>query len=236
MSKNLALFVVSLLFTTGLFAQALESNVPDSVRDMILRSQNATQYEQIGQMQASVQFEDFLATLTGGPQKRSQVEAALIAVLSERAELSAMVVTGQASEADLRAASEFGYLRDRLAPLLTAAELALLDARRDGPTDAQLKSGYAQEMERTAGDMTEANQELVLDTLVKHIRRSQNAMSGLDEPNLDDLIALQSRAMMAAATELQSQLTGDQQQMMMAFLNQLQMNLYKNHEMSDAPR
>ncbi len=237
MIKQLTLFALTLTLTTAACAQQ-DSNVSDSVRAMILRSQEATKYQDIGRVQTSVQYEDFLDAVarSSGPQKRQQVESILVEIFSERAELSEMVVEGRATEAQLKRVADFDYLRLRLAPLLNPAELAMFDERRKGPSDAQLKKVYAEELQRFASAMTDSNKDLVLNTLVRHIRSSQKESEGKAELSVDDLIGLQSRAMMETAEELQPQLAGAELDEMMAFLNQLQMNLYMNHEMADAPR
>lgn len=212
------------------------STVPDSVRAMIERSQSATQFEQTARMQVNVQFGDFLTSLAADPQKRSQVEAALIEVLSERAELSAGVSSGRVGASELAAVSDYSYLRERVAPLLNAAELSLLDSGRGGPSDAQLKREYAAELSRTAGGLTEANRELVLDIVIKHIRSSEADATGLGRLSVEDLVNQQSVSLMRAREELQSQLSGDQLQQANAFVSQLQANLAMNRAMLEAPQ
>jgi hypothetical protein len=234
MHKKLPLLLIFLAWAGNGYTQG--STVPDSVRAMIERSQATSQFEQTARMQMSVQFGDFLDALTGGPQRKSQVEAALVEVLRERAELSDRVVNGQASAAELGVVGDFAYLRAHLAPLLNATELSVLDRQSSGPSDAQLKKEYAEDLSRTAGGLTAANRELVLDTLIKYLRSDKGDTAGLGRLSVDDLVNQQSRSLMRASEELQSQLSGDQLQQVNAFLNQLQSNLTMNRSMLDAPQ
>ena len=232
---NKFFFVLIALFSLS-NAYGQSSGVPDSVRAMIERSQAATQFEQTARMQVSVQFGDFLNTLAGEPQRKSRVEAAFIDVLSERVRLSAQVVSGQASGAELVTVSEYAYLRARVAPLLNATELNLLDAQRSGPSDEQLKKEYAAELSRSAGDLSEANRELVLDTVIKHIRMSEGDAAGLGQLSVTDLVNQQSMSLTRAREELQSQLVGEQLQQANAFIAQLLANLAMNRSMTDESR
>jgi hypothetical protein len=144
------LVAIFLIFCCGGISYAQDSNVSDSVRAMIERSQAANQIEQTARMQMNVQFGDFLSALEGGAAKRSRVEAIFIEVLGERAELSGRVTLGRANENELETVSTYQYLRDRVAPSLSDSELALLDSRTDGPSDDQLKRDYSEELSRSA--------------------------------------------------------------------------------------
>ncbi len=111
------------------YGYSQDSNVPDSVRAMIERSQADTQFEQTARVQMNVQFGEFLKSMAAEPGRRAQVEAVMLEVLRQRAELSLKVTRSQASTSELKIVSDYGYLRQRLAPLLTAAELTTIDAR-----------------------------------------------------------------------------------------------------------
>lgn len=230
MNKKL-LLVLTFLSATNSYGQ--DSNVPDSVRAMIERSQAATQFEQTARVQVSVQFGDFLNSLARDPQKRSRVEAALIEVLGERARLSSQVVAGQASGSELAAVSDYGYLRARVEPLLNSTELAVLDGQRSGPSDEQRKRDYAEELSRSAEGLTEANRELVLDAVIKHIRMGEGDAAALGRLSVTELVNQQSMSLTRARDELQSVLTGDQLQQANAFISQLLANLAMNRAMTD---
>ena len=230
MNKKLLLL---LTFLCASNSDGQDSNVPDSVRAMIERSQGATQFEQTARMQLRVQFGDFLALLAHDPQKRSRIEAALVEVLSERARLSSQVVAGQISGAELSAVSDYGYLRARVEPLLDPAELAVLDSQSSGPSDEQRKRDYAEELSRSAGGLTEAHRELVLDTVLKHIQMSEGDAVDSSQLSVIELVNQQSMSLTRARDELQSLLTGDQLQQANAFIAQLLANLAMNRAMTD---
>ncbi len=117
--------------------------------------------------------------------------------------------------------------------MLNVVELSVLDSQRSGPSDEQLKKDYAEELSRTAGGLTEASRELVLDTLVKHIRMAQADAPDPSQLSVDELVGQQSRSLMHASQELQSLFSGEELQQVNIFMNRLQSNLYMNRSMSD---
>ena len=224
----------TMLWATSSLAQ--DTSVPESVRLMIQQSQGMSQFEQMARMQVDVQFREFLNALQGDTRHKAQVESAIIEVLTERAQLSNAVASGQGNAAELATASDYAYLRARLVPLLSPAELARLDNRRGGPSNAQLKQQYAEELARIAPTLTPANSELVLDTVVKHLQVGNSTAAPLGQMSVDELVGQQMQAFMQAKNELQSLLSGPQLQEANNFLNQLQSNLYRNRSMSEATR
>lgn len=226
-----AVSILALACATHSFAQ--DTGVPQSVRDMILRSQAGTQFEQTARVQMDVQYGDFLRSLNTQPRKRNQVEAVLVELLTERAELSLKVAQNQASASDLKAISDYEYVRSRLEPLLTAAELGVIDAQRGGATDAQLKNGYAGELSRTTGSLTEADKDLVLDTIVKHIRMAQDDSGKMNAQNVEELIQKQSASFMHARMEMDTLLDASKLEQVDQFMGRLHNNLYRNRSMSE---
>ena len=229
-----ALSVLVSVCVTNSFAQEIrESTVPQSVRDMILRSQADTQFAQTARVQIDVQYGDFLRSLVTQPLKRNQVEAVLMELFSERAELSLRVAQNEASADQLKVITEYDYVRSRLEPLLTMAELGVIDAQRGGATDQQLKNGYAQELSRTTGSLNEADKNLLLDTIVKHIRMAQGETGRMDAQNLDELIKKQSASFMHARMEMESLFDVVKLEQVDEFMGRLHNNLYRNRTMSD---
>lgn len=229
-----AISVLILFLPLPSFAQGTsDTGVPQSVRDMILRSQAGTQFEQTARVQMDVQYGDFLRSIATQPLKRNQVEAVLVELLSERAELSLKVAQNQASPSELKAISEYEYIRSRLEPLLSAAELGVIDAQRGGATDEQLKSGYAEELSRTSGSLDEADKDLVLETIVKHIRMAQADGGGMNAQNVEELIQKQSASFMHARMEMESLFDEVKLQQVDQFMGRLHNNLYRNRSMSD---
>ena len=229
-----AISVLVFVCVTNSFAQEIrESTVPQSVRDMILRSQADTQFEQTARVQIDVQYGDFLRSLVTQPLKRNQVEAVLMELFSERAELSLRVAQNEASAGQLKVITEYDYVRSRLEPLLTIAELGVIDAQRGGATDQQLKNGYAQELSRTTGSLNEADKSLLLDTIVKHIRMAQGETGRMNAQNIDELIQKQSASFMHARMEMESLFYAVKLEQVDQFMGRLHNNLYRNRSMSE---
>jgi len=200
---------------------------------MILRSQADTQFEQTARVQIDVQYGDFLRSLVTQPLKRNQVEAVLMELFSERAELSLRVAQNEASAGQLKVITEYDYVRSRLEPLLTMAELGVIDAQRGGATDQQLKNGYAQELARTTGSLNEADKSLLLDTIVKHIRMAQGETGRMNAQNIDELIQKQSASFMHARMEMESLFDAVKLEQVDQFMGRLHNNLYRNRSMSE---
>ena len=229
-----AISVLAFVFATNSFAQEIrESTVPESVRDMILRSQADTQFEQTARVQIDVQYGDFLRSLAAQPLKRNQVEAVLVELFSERAELSLRVAQNQASPDQLKVITQYEYVRSRLEPLLTMAELGVIDAQRGGATDQQLKNGYAEELSRTTGNLNDADKDLLLDTIVKHIRMAQGETGRMNAQSVEELIEKQGASFMHARMEMGSLFDEGQLEQVDQFMGRLHNNLYRNRSMSD---
>lgn len=228
--KSKLLLVLFLLNCIPL-ALAQDTSVPESVRRMIEQSQAASQYDQMARMQIQVQYREFLDALSGDAQHRAAVENALVAVLSERAALSSRVASGQASSAELTSITDYAWLRARLAPLLSASELSVLDNRSTAPSASQMKQQYAGELARLSNSLTAADQDVVLETVVKHL---QTASSGATlQLSVDELVSAQMRSFIQASNELQGRFSGEKLQEVLNFINQLQGNLYRNRSMTE---
>lgn len=210
-----------------------QDNIPESVRLMIEQSQAGNQFDQMARMQMDMQYSDFLHGLKGDEKRKARVEAALLEILSTRVEMSSAAAYGRVSAEELKAVTDYDYLRERMSPLLNSAELAVLDNQRGGPSDEQLKRDYADELTRTAPDLTATNRELVLNTLIKYLRDGKGDAADLAKLSVEDLVSQQMQSIMQAGAELQSKISADQMQQVGAFLNQLQSNLYRNRSMSD---
>jgi len=228
-----AISILTFFCATNSFAQEIrESSVSQSVRDMILRSQAGTQFEQTARVQIDVQYGDFLRSLATQPLKRNQVEAVLVELFTERAELSLRVAQNQAPAGRLKVITEYEYVRSRLEPLLTVAELGVIDAQRTGATDEQLKNGYAEELSRTTGSLNEADKGLLLDTIVKHIRMAQGETGRMNAQSVEELIEKQSASFIHARMEMESLFDEVKLEQVDQFMGRLHNNLYRNRSMS----
>ncbi len=229
MKKKLLLVLTLLNCLSPILAQ--DTSVPESVRRMIEQSQASSQYEQMARMQIQVQYREFLDALSGDVGHKTAVESALSAVLSERAELSARVASGRASTAELTNITDYAYLRERLAPLLSASELSVLDNRSNAPSANQIKQQYAAELTRLSSSLTAADQDVVLDTLVKHLQTASS--DAALQLSVEEVVSEQMQSFMQASNELQSRFSGEKLQDVLNFINQLQGNLYRNRSMTE---
>jgi len=234
MKQLTPLLMLTMALSTPLLAQ--DSNIPDSLREAIMRSQASSQVEQTARMRLDMYYGDFLSALSGGDQRKSQVEAAFIEVLRESAELSAQFSSGQNASGNLAEVNSYAYLRANVAPLLTASELTELDALQGGPSDEQLKQAYAQELSQVAPNLPAATGELVLTTLVRHMREANPGREQIAQMSVNELVDLEAKSIMAAREELQSQLSSEHLQQVNEFLYQVQGNLYRNRVMLEEDR
>ena len=78
MKNKLVITVITLLYVSNIFGQ--DSNIPDSVRAMIERSQAGTRFEETARMQINVQFGIFLESLSGNAARKNQIESLLVEV------------------------------------------------------------------------------------------------------------------------------------------------------------
>lgn len=226
-----------LLIATAAIAQQepRDSNVPESVRQMIEQSQGG-RYEQMARMQVGLQYGDFLDSLSGGTGKRQRVEDRIVEVISERAQLSERAVTGQASPAELESIGSYAYLRSQLAPLLSSSELQTLDAQQGALAEQQLRRNYSEQLAQVAPALSEADRDLVLDTLVRHMLFNDSNADQRGRLSAEQLVNQQLLSLRDAREELQSTLAGPQLEQVNLFLNRLRSNLFLNQSMSDTPQ
>ncbi|MEX2470460.1 MAG: hypothetical protein WD396_11950 [Pseudohongiellaceae bacterium] len=230
------LFAACTFFTTTFSAtlnaqDATSSNVPDSVRAMIEQSQGG-RYEQMARMQVDMQYGEFLNTLDGGSRKRQRVEDTIVDVISERAEKSTLAVTGGVGPGELETISSYAYLRGQLAPLLSNNELQRLDAQQGAMAEQQLRRNYTEQMARVAPDLTEANREMLLDTLVRYMLYSDTETQAA-RLTAEQLVNQNLMSLRSAREELQSQFSGEQLQQVNAFLDVIRSNLFLSAAMDE---
>lgn len=207
------------------------SNVPDNIRAMIEQSQGG-RYEQMARMQVDMQYGEFLNTLSGGSRKRQQVEDRIVEVISQRAEMSEEAVTGGVSPAELQAISSYGYLREQLQPMLSRSELQALDEKQGAIAEDQLRRNYTEQIDTVAPDISEANREILLDTVVEYMlyREGEQEAARLTAEQMvnENLMALR-----AAREELQSRFTGEQLMLVNSFLDHIRSNLFLSAAMDE---
>jgi len=214
--------------------EAQVSNVSPEIRAMIEQSQSGSQYESMARMQVDVQFGEFLASLAGDRSQRAAVEQALVDVISERAELSALVATGRGEVAELEALSSYAYLRSQLAPLLDSDSLRLLDEQQGAVAERNLRLNYGDQLTRMAPDLSDANREMVLDILVPAMLFREDNANSRNQLTPDQIVNQQLMSLREASEALQSRLSGPQLEQVNQFFSQIRSNLFLNQSMYDA--
>lgn len=209
------------------------SNVPESVRAMIEESQGG-RFAQMARMQVDLQYGEFLDSLSGGASKRQGVEDALVEVISQRAQLSSDAVTGRASPAELEAISNYAFLRSQVAPLLDRSELQRLDSQQGAIAEDQMRRNYGDQLTRMAPEISEANRQLVLDILVRHMLFTEADADQRQRLSAEDLVNQQIVSLRDAREEMQQRLSSAELDQIGGFLNQLRSNLFLNQSMSDS--
>lgn len=236
MKKIIVISLVALAMHSQSQAQqdALQSNVPAHIRAMIEQSQANSGANSMARMQVDVQFGEFLTSLAGQPQKRDQVQQALTRVIAERLELSNEVATGQGSTAALETLSSYAYLRGQLAPLLSDAELDLLDEQQGAVAERNLRQNYGEQLVRLAPDVTEENRAVVLDVLVPAMLFRRDNADQRNQLTPDQIVQRQLMSLREAREVLQGRLTGIQLEQVNSFFNQIRSNLFLNQSMYDS--
>ncbi|MBM89304.1 MAG: hypothetical protein CMQ41_13095 [Gammaproteobacteria bacterium] len=196
--------------------------------------QVSTAFHPMARMQVDMQYGDFLNSLGRDEPYRSKAEEVLIDVLAERAEFSSQVANGQIAPEKLREISSYQYLRDRMKAVLNSTDLQLLDNRREGLAEEQLRKTYLQQLNRISPKVTPANQEIVLDVLIEHMLIQKKDPIQRNRVTAEELIQRQLMSLLQARVELQNLIEGEgeQQEMVDIYLNELRSNLFLNQSMS----
>lgn len=225
--KLLSLIAAAATVSISTAQQEIESNVPPAIRAMLEQQQRGNPFEQMAQMQVSAQYGELLRLFDEG--RRSEIEAAMITVFGQRMELSSQMTTANANPTELARISTSDYLREELSNVLSRQELQLFDDFHSGTSERQLRNTYGEQLAQAAPAVTEANREVVLDTMVEHMLLERTDIS---DP--EAMITAQLQSLMNVRAELETRL--DPAQFMEAdrFLNQVRSNLYRNRDMYEA--
>ena len=218
-----------LLSLTSLGTAQVETrtSVPPGIRALLEQQSGNNPYRQMAQMQVTTRYGELLQLYDAG--RRAAIEAVMIRVFGRRMQLSAAMTTVDADQSELARVSTADYLREQLAAVLTRRELRLYDDFRQGTSERQLRNTYGEQLTRAAPDMTAANREIVLDTMVRHMLLER---SDITDPQA--MITMQLQSLMEARSELEERLEAGRFRAAEAFLDQVQSNLYRNRGMYEA--
>ena len=187
--------------------------------------------EQMAQMQAKVRYGSFVDSLGVPAEHRAEIDSAITAVFVERTRASRDRTSGRASAVSLEEISSPAYLRGKLAAIMTADELAQFDSYEATYQQRQLRNNFTLQLSRIAGGLTEANREIVLEVVMRHMGANQGNSSNIDAVNESQR---QMQALMNARMEIASQLDEAQMQEAERFLTQILSGLLNNQSMNEA--
>ena len=189
--------------------------------------------EQMAKMQVQVRYGGFLGNLSISDSRRADINSAITAVFVERNQASRNISAGVATPMTMEEITSPDYLRNQLLGVLTRDELLAFDEFEDSYLQVQLRNNFNSQLTRTAPGLRETNKELVLEILMKHMgagqaRDTYSGGSAVDESQR------QLRALMAARSEIVSQLEDEQMREVEKFLGQIQSGLFTSQSMNEA--
>ena len=188
--------------------------------------------EQTAQMQAKVRYGSFIDSLEVRTERRAEIDSAIIAVFIERARASRDRSSGRASSVDLEEITSATYLREQLAAIMNAEEVASFDHYEATFQQRQLRYNFTLQLSRVAGGLTEANREIVLEVLMHHMGADQEQVQTANRDAVDES-QRQLQALMNARMEIAGQLDDAQLQEAEKFLGQILSGLLTAQSMNE---
>ena len=189
--------------------------------------------EQMAQMQAKVRYGGFVDSLAAGTEHRAEIDSAITAVFIERTKASRDRSSGRASAVDLEEIASAAYLREQLATIMTAEELAELDRYEATFRQRQLRNNFTLQLSRVAGGLTEENREIVLEVLMQHMGAGKEQVQASNRDAVDES-QRQLQALMNARMEIAGRLNEMQLQEAEKFLGQILSGLLTTQSMNEA--
>lgn len=189
--------------------------------------------EQMAQMQAKVRYGSFVDGLEVTTARRAEIDTAITAVFIERTRASRDRSSGRASAVDLEEIASAAYLRDQLAAIMSAEELAEFDGYEATFQQRQLRNNFTLQLSRVAGGLTEANREIVLEILMQNMGAGQEQVQASNRDAVDES-QRQLQALMNARTEIAGRLDEAQLREAEKFLGQILSGLLTTQSMNEA--
>ena len=189
--------------------------------------------EQMAQMQARVRYGSFIESLETSTERRAEIDSAITAVFIERTTASRDRSAGRASAVDLEEIASAAYLREQLAAIMSAEELAEFDRYEATYQQRQLRNNFTLQLARVAGGLTEANREVVLEVLMQHMGAGQEQIQASNRDAVDES-QRQLQALMNARTEIAARLDEAQLREAERFLGQILSGLLTTQSMNEA--
>lgn len=185
---------------------------------------------QMAEMQANVRYGEFVEGLNLSEEDEAPIRETIAQVFVERVEASRQRSSG-AGSSQLERITSSAYLRERLEDVLNNSQLASFDAYEADFVQLQQRNTFSQEINRYAPELTAANRELVLETVLQHLGLNSQTIDQQADATTETQRQLMGLTM--ARQELMGQL--DQGQMMEAnkFLNRVQSGMVQSQTMNE---
>ena len=163
----------------------------------------------MAETQAQMRYGQYLDALDTTAQRKAEIGSVITTVFLERNEASRNRTSGVISSVSLEELSSPAYLRGKVAELLTDRELRSFDEYEASFQEHVLRSNFTRQLARVSGGLTEANQEIVLEVLMRYMGAGQEQVNRSNRDAIDES-QRQMQALMDARMEL-SQLLSDSQ-------------------------
>lgn len=192
-----------------------------------------TSQRQMAEIQAQMRYGQYLDALDTTAQRKAEIGSVITTVFLERNEASRNRTSGVISSVSLEELSSPAYLRGKVAELLTDRELRSFDEYEASFQERVLRSNFTRQLARVSGGLTEANQNIVLEVLMRYMGAGQEQVN---RPNRDavDESQRQMQALMDARMELSQLLSDSQMQEAEKFLGQIITGLMTTQSMNEA--
>ena len=188
---------------------------------------------QMTEMQAKMRYGQFLDALDTTDERKAEIGSVITTVFLERNQASRKRASGVVSSVSLEALSSPAYLRDKVTELLSDQELQTFDEYEANFKERVLRSNFTRLLARVSGGLSEANQEIVLEILMRHMGAGQEQVSRSNRDAVDES-QRQMQALMDARMELSQLLSDSQMQEAEKFLGQIITGLMTTQSMNEA--
>ena len=188
--------------------------------------------EQMAEMQVQVRYGGFLESLSVSDSRRTDIASAITDVFVDRNLASRNISAGIVTAVTMEEITSPNYLREQLLGILTNDELLVFDDFEDNYLQVQLRGNFNSQLSSTAPGLSEANRELVLTTLMKHMGAGRRKVSNSTGDAVDES-QRQLQALMQARSEITTQLDQEQMQETEKFLSRIQSGLVTSQSMND---
>ncbi|MGB1667197.1 MAG: hypothetical protein ACPHDP_05920 [Pseudohongiellaceae bacterium] len=192
-----------------------------------------TSQRQMAEIQAQMRYGQYLDALDTTAQRKAEIGSVITTVFLERNEASRNRTSGVISSVSLEELSSPAYLRGKVAELLTDRELRSFDEYEASFQERVLRSNFTRQLARVSGGLTEANQEIVLEVLMRHMGAGQEQVNRSNRDAVDES-QRQMQTLMDARMELSQLLSDSQMQEAEKFLGQIITGLMTTQSMNEA--